>query len=130
VLEEVAFGPHALGMGHGTARDRARQALAALELDGLAEAHPGDLAPQTQRLVAIAAAMASEPAVLILDEPTAGQDAEGKRRIAMAIDRHRQRGCAMVITHDLPFAQQACDAAVTVSNGRTASRVLSNAGNR
>lgn len=130
VLEEVAFGPRVLGMGHGTARDRARQALAALELEGLAGAHPGDLAPQTQRLVAIAAAMASEPPVLILDEPTAGQDAEGKRRIAMAIERHRERGCAMVITHDLAFAQRACDAAATVSNGRTASRVLSNAGNR
>ena len=130
VLEEVAFGPRALGMGHGAARERARQALAALELEDLGDTHPGDLAPQTQRLVAIAAAMASEPAVLILDEPTAGQDAEGKRCIAMAIDRQRERGCAMVITHDLPFAHRACDAAATVSNGRTASRVLSSAGNR
>ena len=130
VLEEVAFGPRALGTGHGAARERARQALAALELEGLADAHPGDLAPQTQRLVAIAAAMASEPPMLILDEPTAGQDAEGKRRIAMAIDRQRGRGCAMIITHDLPFAHRACDAAATLSNGRTASRVLSSAGNR
>ena len=129
VLEEVAFGPRVLGLGR-SARERARKALATLELEGLAEAHPADLAPQTQRLVAIAAATASEPPVLILDEPTAGQDAEGKRRIAMAIDRQRERGCAMVITHDLAFAQRACDAAATVSNGRTASRVLSNAGNR
>ena len=130
VLEEVAFGPRALGMSHGAARDRARQALAAIELDRFADTNPGDLAPQTQRLVAIAAAMAAEPAVLILDEPTAGQDMGGKRRIAMAIERQRERGCAMVITHDLPFAQRACDAAATVSNGRAASRVLSSAGNR
>lgn len=130
VLDEVAFGPRVLGAGHGPARDRARQALAALELEGFADAHPGDLASQTQRLVSIAAAMASDPPVLILDEPTAGQDAEGKRRIAIAIDRQRDRGCAMVITHDLPFAYRVCDVAATVSNGRTASRVLSNAGNR
>jgi energy-coupling factor transporter ATP-binding protein EcfA2 len=130
VLDEVAFGPRVLGLAHGKARERAREALAALELDGLAEAHPGDLAPQTQRLVAIAAALASLPPVLILDEPTAAQDAEGKRRIAMAIDSQRQGGCAMVITHDLPFAHRVCDGAVTVSNGRTASRVLSSAGNR
>jgi energy-coupling factor transport system ATP-binding protein len=130
VVEEVAFGPRALGAGHGAARDRARQALAAVELDEFGDTHPGDLAPQTQRLVAIAAAMASEPAVLILDEPTAGQDAGGKRRIAMAIEQQRARGCAMVITHDLRFAQWACDVAATLSNGRTASRVLSNAGNR
>lgn len=130
VLEEVAFGPRALHIGHAAARERARQALGALDLDDVREVHPGDLAPQTQRLVAIAAAMASAPPVLILDEPTAGQDAEGKRRIAMAIDRQRQRGCAMVITHDLPFAHRACDGAATVSNGRTVSGVLSRTGNR
>jgi hypothetical protein len=48
----------------------------------------------------------------------------------MAIEQQRARGCAMVITHDLRFAQWACDVAATLSNGRTASRVLSNAGNR
>lgn len=130
VLEEVAFGPRALGATHSTARERARAALAAIELGDLADVHPGDLAPQTQRLVAIAAAMASEPSVLILDEPTAGQDADGKRRIAAAVARQRERGCAMVITHDLAFAHRTCDAATTVRNGQATSRVLSSAGNR
>jgi energy-coupling factor transport system ATP-binding protein len=130
VLEEVAFGLRVLGAPHRQAQDRARETLMALELGALERAHPGDLAPQTQRLVAIAAAMASEPAVLILDEPTAGQDAEGKRRIASAISRQRTRGCAMVITHDVDFARQACDHAVTLRNGRATSRVLSSAGLR
>jgi energy-coupling factor transport system ATP-binding protein len=130
VLDEVAFGPRMLGATHGRARERAREALDGVELGDLADTHPGDLAPQTQRLVAIAAAMASEPPVLILDEPTAGQDPEGKRRIANAVARQRERGCAMVITHDLAFAHRACDATATVSNGRATSRVLSSAGNR
>jgi energy-coupling factor transport system ATP-binding protein len=130
VLEEVAFGPRVLGASRRQAHERARKALMALELGELEGAHPGDLAPQTQRLVAIAAAMASGPPVLILDEPTAGQDAEGKRRIAAAISRQRTRGCALVITHDLAFARQACDRAVTLSNGRATSRVLSSAGLR
>ena len=130
VLEEVAFGPRVLGESPRRAHDRAREALTAVELADLEREHPGDLAPQTQRLVAIAAAMASEPAVLILDEPTAGQDATGKRRIAAAISRQRTRGCAMVISHDLAFARQVCDRAVTLSNGRTTSRVLSSAGLR
>jgi energy-coupling factor transporter ATP-binding protein EcfA2 len=130
VLDEVAFGPHVLGASRRQAHEQARQALAAVDLAELEGAHPGDLAPQTQRLVAIAAAMASGPPVLILDEPTAGQDAEGKRRIATAISRQRTRGCAMVITHDAAFARQACDRAVTLSNGRATSRVLSSAGLR
>ncbi|MGQ0714692.1 MAG: ABC transporter ATP-binding protein [Gemmatimonadaceae bacterium] len=127
VLDEVAFAPRALGSSHDAARARAREALDHLDIGDLAGAHPGDLPPQTQRLVAIAAAMASSPSVLILDEPTAGQDALGKRRISMAIARQRELGCAMVITHDLAFARRTCDAGVAVSNGRAASRVLSNA---
>ncbi len=130
VLEEVAFGPRVLGASRHQAHDRAREALASVELGDLEGVHPGDLAPQTQRLVAIAAAMAARPSVLILDEPTAGQDEGGKRRIAAAIARQRAHGCAMVITHDLDFARRVCDRAVTLRNGRAASRVLSSAGNR
>ena len=129
VLEEVAFGPRAIGASNRQAQDRAREALAAVDLAGIENVHPGDLAPQTQRLVAIAAAMASGPPVLILDEPTAGQDEEGKRRIAAAIARQRTRGCAMVITHDLAFARRVCDHAVVLRNGRAASRVIRSAGN-
>jgi energy-coupling factor transporter ATP-binding protein EcfA2 len=130
VLEEVAFGPRALGASHRQAHEQAHEALAAVELVELEKAHPGDLAPQTQRLVAIAAAMASQVGLLILDEPTAGQDTEGKRRIAAAIARQRTRGCVMVITHDLDFARRTCDRAFVASNGRAASRVLSSAGVR
>ena len=72
--------------------------------------------------------MASNPPVLILDEPTAGQDSEGKRCIEAAISTQRTRGCALVITHDLAFARQACDGAVLLSNGQAASRVLHSAG--
>jgi energy-coupling factor transporter ATP-binding protein EcfA2 len=129
VLEEVAFGPKVLGASTREAHGRAREALQALELAELERSHPGDLAPQTQRLVAIAAAMAASPPVLILDEPTAGQDEEGKRRIAAAIARQRGRGCALVITHDLPFARRACDQAVVLRNGRAVSRVIRSAGN-
>ena len=130
VLDEVAFGPRALGASHRQANEQAREALAAVELAGLESAHPADLASQTQRLVAIAAAMASRVGLLILDEPTAGQDAEGKRRIAAAITRQQTRGCVMVITHDLDFARRTCDHGIVISNGRATSRVLSNAGVR
>ena len=130
VLEEVAFGPGVLGASHRAAQDQAREALETVDLAGLARAHPGDLAPQTQRIVAIAAAMASRPPVLLLDEPTAGQDEAGKARIAAAISRQRAEGCALVITHDLPFARRVCDHAVLLSNGRGASRVIRSAGTR
>jgi energy-coupling factor transporter ATP-binding protein EcfA2 len=127
LLEEVAFGPRALGASHRQAQQQAREALAAVELTEQEKAHPGDLAPQTQRLVAIAAAMASRVGLLILDEPTAGQDVEGKRRIAAAIARQRTHGGVILMTHDVDFARRTCDRAFVISNGRAASRVLSNA---
>ncbi|MEP6691837.1 MAG: ABC transporter ATP-binding protein, partial [Gemmatimonadaceae bacterium] len=114
VLDEAAFGPRALGMRGADARASARASLAIVGLESAADWHPGDLAPQSQRLLAIAAAMAGHPALLILDEPTAGQDAAGRRAIARALDAQRTRGAAAVITHDLAFAETECDGSVII----------------
>ncbi len=116
VIDEVMFGPRALGM---RAVDARAGAIESLELVGLAAAlhtHPGDLTPQAQRRLAIAAAMASRPPLLILDEPTAGQDAEGRGFIARALTAQRARGAAAVITHDLHFASRECDAVQSVGS--------------
>jgi energy-coupling factor transporter ATP-binding protein EcfA2 len=53
----------------------------------------------------------------MLDEPTAGQDAEGRGFIRAALELQRSRGAAAVITHDLGFAQDACDHNVTITGG-------------
>jgi len=78
---------------------------------------PSDLAPQLQRRLAIASALASRPLFLMLDEPTAGQDAEGRSFIRAALEMQRSRGAAAVITHDLKFAQDVCDHNVTITHG-------------
>ena len=118
LLDEVLFGPRALGL-HGTDADRsAREALALVGLEQCEHTHPADLSPQAQRLLAIACALASGPPLLILDEPTAGQDAAGRAQIARAIAYQRERGAAAIITHDAHFASRVCDAAVTMDGGR------------
>ena len=117
VLEEATFGPRTLGVARGAALAQAREALRAVGLDAKEREHPGDLAPQLQRRLAIASSLASRPEFLILDEPTAGQDAEGRSYIGAALALQRSRGAAAVITHDLGFAQDACDHNVTITNG-------------
>lgn len=115
VLEEAVFGPRTLGASRSAALAQAREALAVVGLGAMEREHPGDLAPQLQRRLAIASALASRPRFLMLDEPTAGQDAEGRGWIRAALEMQRSRGAAAVITHDLNFAQDACDHNVTIT---------------
>lgn len=122
VLEEAEFGPRTLGVTRSVAMRQAREALSVVGLEGRESDHPGDLAPQLQRRLAIASALASRPQFLMLDEPTAGQDAEGRGFIRAAIELQRSRGAAAVITHDLGFARDACDYAVAIADG-TARRI-------
>ena len=122
VLEEASFGPRTLGATRAEAAVQAREALFVVGLGGRESAHPGDLAPQHQRRLAIASALASRPRFLMLDEPTAGQDAEGRGFIRAALEMQRSQGAAAVITHDLNFAQDACDHNVTI-NGRHVSHI-------
>lgn len=117
VIDEAMFGPRTLGVARGAALAQAREALHAVGLEAREKEHPGDLAPQLQRRLAIASSLASRPEFLILDEPTAGQDAEGRASIASVLELQRSRGSAAVITHDLRFAQDACDHNVTITNG-------------
>ncbi|MBK5189361.1 MAG: ABC transporter ATP-binding protein, partial [Gemmatimonadaceae bacterium] len=117
VLEEAMFGPRTLGATRPAALAQAREALSAVGLGGREAEHPGDLAPQLQRRLAIASALASLPRFLMLDEPTAGQDAEGRGYIRAALELQRSRGAAAVITHDLRFAQATCDHNVTIDAG-------------
>ncbi len=115
VLEEAMFGPRTLGVSRSAALAQAREALTVVGLEARENEHPGDLAPQLQRRLAIASTLASRPPFLMLDEPTAGQDAEGRAFIRAALELQRSRGAAAVITHDLGFAQDACDHNVTIS---------------
>ena len=118
VLEETLFGPKVLGLPREVAVTGAWEALRTVGLEGEAETNPADLSPQAQRRVAIAAAMAARPPLLILDEPTAGQDAAGRGWIARALERQETLGAAAVITHDLDFAQRHCGQSVTLTGGQ------------
>ena len=79
VLEEVAFGLENLGVEPQAMRERALQALRATGLEDLAERSPFALSGGEQQRLAIAAVMAMQPRVLVLDEPTSQLDPAGTR---------------------------------------------------
>ena len=121
VREDVGFGPRALGFPAHEVRRRTEEALDALALHAHAEQHPYDLPPALRKLAALAGALALEPMVLVLDEPTGGLDRGLRAQVADALREHAERGAALlVVTHDLAFAAETLDRGIVLDGGRLA----------
>jgi energy-coupling factor transport system ATP-binding protein len=121
LLDDVQFGPRALGLSPDEVAQRADEALEALELKHHAMQHPYDLLPAFRKLAALAGALALNPVVLVLDEPTSGLDRALRARVARALLERAAAGVAvLVITHDLTFAAEVLERAVVLDGGRVA----------
>ncbi len=104
VRAEVAFGPRNLGL-RGTALDEAvTEALAAVGLGDAIDANPYDLGYSRRKLLAIASILAMRTPIVILDEPTTGQDARGVARLQRLIASLAGEGRTVIaISHDMRF---------------------------
>jgi energy-coupling factor transport system ATP-binding protein len=100
----------------------AADALDALGLAGAADQHPYDLGYSRRKLVAIAAVLAMETPVVVLDEPTTGQDRAGVERLVALMGGLRARGRTLVVvSHHERFVRATCDRAVRLVGGRMGS---------
>ncbi len=116
VREEIASGPEALGC-----LDPAHiEALADLfRLSPLMDRAPHRLSGGEKKRVAFASAMAARPEVLVLDEPTSGQDAHFREALGALLGRLRERGVSvLLVTHDLPFAEAHAHRWLVLGKGR------------
>jgi cobalt/nickel transport system ATP-binding protein len=118
VRDDVAFGPANLGVAGDDLDRRVAHALELVGAGDLAARAPHHLSGGEKRRVALATVLAMEPAVLVLDEPTAGLDPAGRRELVEVLRTLPQT--QLVITHDLPFALELCGRAVIVDGGRVA----------
>ncbi len=118
-LENVAFGLRAQGIDKKTAREKASQAMARLDLDGLAEAKPGSMSGGQQQRVAMARALVTDPKLLLLDEPLAALDVSTKTDVRRLLrETLRQSNAANVlVTHDLLDAVALGDRMVVIQDG-------------
>lgn len=101
VAEEIAFGPANLGVKAGQLRTTVQDIAARLHLTDLLDRDPRTLSGGELQKTVIAAALASEPRVLILDEPFQGLDAGAAADVAAALERLRSAGTGLVICEPL-----------------------------
>lgn len=107
VFEEIAFGPLQLGLAPDEAKGRVEDLLGWLGIGGLRERSPLQLSGGEKKKVAIAAVLAMNPDVLLLDEPTAALDPRSRHWFMELAGELGQIGKTMVTaTHDLAFAER------------------------
>lgn len=105
VEEDVAFGPENLGLPRDEIRLRVDEALEAVGLAGLEEREPHLLSGGQKQRLAIAGALAMRPRYVVLDEPTAMLDPEGRSAVLAAVEVLRRGGCGVLhVTHDMTDA--------------------------
>jgi len=101
---DIAFGPKNFGLSEKEALNKAKELLPQVGLDeSFMERSPFDLSGGQMRRVAIAGVLALEPEVLVLDEPTAGLDPQGREDIMdMFYNLHKEQGLTVVlVTHQM-----------------------------
>lgn len=119
VCEDVAFGPHNLGLATSEIERRVDSALAALDLEEQHDLAPHELSHGQKLRTAIAGALALEPQILLLDEPTSGLDQHATQLLATLLARLRAAGRTLVLsTHDVEFAWQVADRMAVLKGGR------------
>ena len=115
VYEEIRVGPQALNRYDADWMDRL---ISWFKLAPLLERSPFRLSGGEKKRVAFAAALAARPAILALDEPTAGQDDFFCMALTKAIDSLLRNGTTvLIVTHALHFAEQVADEWFVMANG-------------
>ena len=119
-LENVAFGLRARGLDKHSARSEALRWLDIVGLSSYARTRPRSLSGGQAQRVALARALATDPELLLLDEPLAALDASTTLHVRAELGQHlsRYEGRTLLITHDPLDAMVLADRLIIVENGR------------
>ncbi|MCZ3388247.1 MAG: ATP-binding cassette domain-containing protein [Actinomycetia bacterium] len=120
VLDNVAYGPRAAGMRRSAARIEAAHQLRRLDIEDLAARRPATLSGGQIQRVALCRALAINPDVILLDEPTASLDAVGRADVQSLLRRHLHdfAGVTLLVTHDPTEALTVAARVVVLAQGR------------
>lgn len=122
VGEDVAFGPLHMGVSPEETKKRVEEALRLVNIDQeWAERSPFELSGGQKRRVAIAGILAMHPDILVLDEPAAGLDPQGREEMMRYIESMRDMGKTVImVTHNMDDAARLADYMAVLEHGRLA----------
>ena len=123
VLSDVCFGPKNLGLNKSEAEEQAKKALAFVGMDeSYYKRSPFDLSGGQKRRVAIAGVLAMKPRILVLDEPTAGLDPQGRKEILELISGLRERAgiTIVLVSHSMEDVAEYVDRIIVMNKGSVA----------
>lgn len=118
VLEEVAYGPRQQGFSKDAAEKKAREALERVKISHLIEEYPKALSRGEIQRVAIAIVLALEPELIILDEPTSGQDGAATQGLRKLLEELHQGGASiLLVTHDMELLAESAPRSIVMACG-------------
>lgn len=123
VEKDVAFGPRNLGLSTEEIQERVREALLRVNLSyqEIAEKSPFELSGGQMRRVALAGVLAMRPEMLVLDEPAAGLDPQGREDMLRLIAAlHRQGTTVVMVSHSMDDVARFATRATVMEKGRIA----------
>lgn len=118
VKAEVRFGAHNMGFDPGRIEELAARSLDRLGIAALADRNPMDVGYAARKLIATASVLAMDTPVVVLDEPTAAQDAAGLTALRhLCTDLVAENRLVIVVTHDVEFTAAVADRVVVMHDG-------------
>jgi energy-coupling factor transport system ATP-binding protein len=110
VRDDLLIGPRALGLSIVQQTSRVDELMLRLRLDHLADANPFTLSGGEKRRMSVATVLATRPRLLVLDEPTFGQDSRTWQELVTLLAELLDEGTAIVaVTHDAQFVSALAD---------------------
>ena len=122
IKKDVAYGPRNLGLKEDEIERRVAHALKTVGIDeDLFNHSPFDLSGGQKRRVAIAGVLAMQPKILILDEPSAGLDPQGRADMRKLIRNIKNEGATVImVSHSMDDVSKMCDRIIVMNQGKIA----------
>ena len=118
VKSELSFGPKNLGYPPDKVQNLVENAIKLTDLADFVDYNPYDLSPSWRKMVSLASIIAMDTPILVIDEPTTGQDVVTVAHVARIVDELHARGKTLItISHDIDFCAENFDRLIALFQG-------------